>query len=40
MAKAEGQQVDTLPIQVYGWDYVNNVQVKILVNDDGEAEVV
>ena len=38
MADAEGKQVDTLPVQMYGWDYVNGVPIKILVNTDGELE--
>ena len=39
MADREGQQVDTLPIQLYGWDYDNNVIVPILVTVDGKIEV-
>lgn len=39
MSEKEGKQVDTLPIQLYGWDYENNVPVKLLVNSDGETEV-
>jgi hypothetical protein len=39
MADREGQQVDTLPVQCYGWDYVNSVPVKILVDEDGKLEV-
>jgi hypothetical protein len=40
MANQEGQQVDTLPVQMYGWDYVNNVSRPIVVNADGEIEAV
>jgi len=39
MADREGFQEDTLPVQIYGWDYVNNVPVKLLVNADGEVEI-
>lgn len=39
MATHEGQQVDTLPVQVYGWDYTNNVPVKLSVSTDGVIEV-
>ena len=38
-AEREGQQIDTLPVQLYGWDYVNDVPVKVLVNTDGETEI-
>lgn len=38
MAEREGIQVDTFPIQLYGWDYDNNIPVRILVNSDGELE--
>lgn len=38
MAENEGNQVDTLPIQLYGWDYTNNVPVKIAVTVDGKIE--
>ena len=34
MANTEGQQVDTLPIQLYGWDYTNGKPVKLLVDTD------
>ena len=37
MAEKEGAQVDTLPVQLYGWDYVNGVPVKLLVDSDGKA---
>ena len=39
MADREGQQVDTLPIQLYGWDAVNSKPIKILVTVDGKVEV-
>lgn len=39
MSNKEGAQIDTLPIQLYGWDYVNGIPVKIVVNSDGEIEV-
>ena len=39
MADKEGEQVDTLPIQAYGWDYDNDVIVPILVDSDGKIEV-
>jgi hypothetical protein len=38
MANKEGQQLDTLPAQLYGWDYTNNVPVKLLVDADGKIE--
>lgn len=39
MAEKEGAQVDTLPIQLYGWDYTANQPVKIAVNSSGEVEI-
>jgi hypothetical protein len=39
MAIREGEQIDTLPVQVYGWDYTNGVPVKIAVDADGKIEV-
>jgi len=39
MADKEGAQIDTLPIQLYGWDYINAGPVKISVTTDGEIEV-
>lgn len=39
MADKEGQQVDTLPIQIYGWDADNNAVVKIAVDADGKMEL-
>lgn len=38
MANREGDQIDTLPVQLYGWDYVNNRPVKLLTDADGKVE--
>ena len=38
MANEQGAQIDTLPVQLYGWDYDNNRPVKMAVNSSGELE--
>lgn len=37
MANAEGQQIDTLPVQMYGW--AGGVPVKIAVGIDGSVAI-
>jgi hypothetical protein len=38
MANFEGQQVDTLPVQLYGWNYDTNLPVKVKVDSYGQIE--
>jgi hypothetical protein len=38
MATSEGEQKDTIPVQLYGWNYETNTPVKMAVNSTGELE--
>jgi len=39
MASKEGAQIDSMPIQLYGWNYATSQPVKVAVDSDGKLEV-